>query len=137
MNTYPYLNFEGKCEEAITFYKKAIGAEVVMLMRHGESPEAAPPGMLPPGSENKVMHAEIQIGQSKMMMTDGTCKGTASFNGITINITVDAESEADPLFNSLADGGKITMPLCKTFFAKRFGMLIDRFGLPWMVYVKA
>jgi PhnB protein len=135
MQVNPYLFFEGRCEEALEFYKKAVGAEVTFLMRHKDSPESPPPGVLPPGSENKVMHATFAIGQSTLHASDGHCRGNAKHEGFSLSITVAKPAEADRFFNALADGGQITMPLCKTFFSPRFGMLSDRFGIGWMVYV--
>lgn len=135
MQVQPYLNFEGRCEEAIQFYRKAIGAEVEMLLRNNESPDPHPPGMLPPGAENKVLHATLRIGESTVMASDGYCTGKGGFQGITLSLSAKNEAEADRLFAALSDGGKVKMPLGKTFFSPRFGMLDDRFGLSWMVIV--
>ena len=131
----PYLNFNGRCEEAISFYKTALGAELTMLMRYSETPEPPPPGMVPPGSENKVCHATFRIGESTVMGSDGSCRGTASFQGFTLSLTVANEAEADRAFAALAAGGKVQMPLAKTFFSPRFGMVEDKFGVAWMVYM--
>ena len=135
MQIQPYLSFDGRCEEAINFYRKAVGAQVEMMMRFKESPEPPQPGMVPPGSENKVMHAAIRIGDSTVLASDGRCQGKPSFQGIMLSLTVSSEAEADRAFNALADGGKVQMPLGKTFFSPRFGMVADRFGVNWMVYV--
>jgi PhnB protein len=135
MQIQPYLFFDGRCEEAIEFYKRAIGAEVQMLMRFKESPDAPPPGMIPPGSEDKVMHASLKIGDSVVMASDGECGGKPSFQGFSLSLTVPNEAEADRLFAALADGGEVRMPLGKTFFSPRFGMLADRFGVGWMIMV--
>ncbi len=131
----PYLNFDGRCEEAIEFYKKALGAEVEMLMRFNESPEPSPPGAASPGTENKIMHASLKIGDARIMASDGYCQGKAGFSGITLSLSVGDEAAADKAFNALADGGQIHMPLGKTFFSPRFGMVADRFGVPWMIIV--
>jgi PhnB protein len=131
----PYLNFDGRCEEALEFYKKALGAEVTMLMRYGENPEPPPPGTMTPGTENKVMHSSFRVGDTTVMASDGHCKGEPKFQGVTLNLTLNSVAEADRIFNALADGGKVNMPLDKTFFSPRFGMLTDRFGLGWMIYV--
>ncbi len=131
----PYLFFEGRAEEAVEFYRKALGAEVQMLMRYKESPEPPPPGMVPPGSENKVMHASLRIGDATVMMSDGECGGKPNFEGFSLSLTVKTAGEADRFFNALADGGKVQMPLSKTFWSPRFGMVADRFGVGWMVNV--
>src|SRR6476646_10690235 len=102
----PYLNFDGRCEEAIEFYKKALGAEVTMLMRNNESPEPHPPGMMAPGTENKVLHASLRVGGSNIMASDGYCKGQPNFNGITLSLSVADEAAADRAFSALSEGGK-------------------------------
>jgi PhnB protein len=130
----PYLFFDGKCEEAIEFYKKALGAEVVMLMRFKDSPEPPPPGSAPVDS-NKVMHAQFQIGGTVVMASDGRASGQPKFEGFALALSVKTEAEADKAFNALADGGKVEMPLAKTFFSTRFGMVSDKFGVFWMVLV--
>jgi PhnB protein len=132
----PYLFFDGRCEEAIQFYKTALGAEVDMLMRFKESPEPHKPGMLPPGSENKVMHASFRVGDSTVMASDGRCLGRPNFEGFSLSLTVRNDAEAERLFNALVkDGGKVCMPLAKTFYSSRFGMVNDRFGVGWMIIV--
>ncbi len=130
----PYLFFNGRCEEAIEFYRKALGAEVDMLMRFNESPDEPPPGMIPQDWGNKVMHAALRIGGSTIMASDG-CESGAKFGGFSLSVAVKTEAEADRAFDALADGGEITMPLGKTFWSPRFGMLTDRFGVGWMVIV--
>ena len=131
----PYLFFNGRCEEAFTFYKRALGAEVTALMRFKDSPEPQPPGMLPPGSDNKVMHGVLRIGDTTILASDGQCSGTTSFQGFALTITASSEAEGDKLFAALSDGGQVQMPMSKTFFASRFGMVADRFGMLWMVIV--
>ena len=135
MHIQPYLSFEGRCEEALEFYKKALGAEVQMLMRMKDSPEPPPPGMVPPGSENKIMHVAFRIGETTVMASDGGCQGKPTFGGITLALTAADEAEADRLFAALAEGGQVRMPIGKTFFSPRFGMVADRFGVPWMIVV--
>ena len=135
MHVESYLFFNGRCEEAIEFYKRALGAEVLMLMRNKESPEPTPPGMLPPGSENKVMHATIRVGSSNLMLSDGRCDGKPVFNGFSLSLNAASVAEAERLFAALADGGAVQMPLAKTFWSPRFGMVADRFGVGWMVSV--
>ena len=136
MIVQPYLFFDGRCEEAINFYRKAAGAEVVMVLRFKEAPEPHQPGMIPPGAENKVMHAAFRIGQSTVLASDGHCKGKPSFQGFSLSLTVASEAEADRVFAALGDGGQVQAPLSKTFFSPRFGMVADRFGVTWMVYVE-
>jgi PhnB protein len=131
----PYLFFNGRCEEAVEFYKNALGAEVLMLMRFKESPEPPQPGMIPPGSENKIMHVSLRIGDATVMASDGHCGGQPNFQGFALSLTVPNEAEADRLFSALANGGQVQMPLAKTFFAPRFGMVADRFGVSWMIIV--
>lgn len=135
MLVQPYLFFDGKCEEAVEFYRKALGAKVSVLMRYKDSPEPPPPGMVPPGSENKVMHVSFQIGDATVMASDGRCQGQPSFQGISLSLTVANEAEADRVFAALGEGGQVQMPLTKTFFSPRFGMVADRFGVSWMVLV--
>jgi PhnB protein len=135
MQVQPYLFFDGRCEEAVEFYQKALGAKVTMLMRFKDSPEPPEPGMVPPGSENKVMHASLQIGETTVMASDGRCHGQPSFQGFALSLTVPDEASADRLFARLADRGQVQMPLTKTFFSPRFGMVADRFGVSWMVLV--
>ena len=131
----PYLFFDGRCEEAIEFYRRTLGAEVTMLMRFKDSPEPPQPGMCPPGAGDKVMHASFRIGDATVMASDGRCQGRPSFQGFSLSLTVPNEVEAERLFASLADGGQVQLPLAKTFFSPRFGMVADRFGVLWMIYV--
>lgn len=135
MQIQPYLFFEGRAEEAAEFYKSKLGAEVTMLMRNKDSPEKPPPGMLPPGSESKVMHMALRIGDTTVLMSDGSCKGKPSFHGFSLSLTVKDAAEAAKVFAALSDGGQVQMPLGKTFFSPSFGMVADRFGVGWMVYV--
>jgi PhnB protein len=130
----PYLTFSGRCEEALAFYKKALGAEVEMAMRFNESPDPPPPGMLEAGFETKIMHASFRIGDLRLMATDG-CDSKSKFDGFNLALTVSTEAEADKYFNGLANGGEVSMPLGKTFWSPRFGMVKDRFGVHWMVMV--
>ena len=135
MQVQPYLFFDGRCEEAIEFYRRALNAEVEMLMRFREAPERPPPGTVPPGSENKVMHASIRIGDTTVMASDGHCAGKPAFQGFSLSLTVQDTAEAERRFAALADGGQVQMPLAKTFFSERFGMVADRYGVPWMIVV--
>lgn len=131
---HAYLNFEGKCEEALEFYKRALGAEVDMILRYKESPEAPPPGCAP-SDPNKIMHAQFRIGDTVIMAADGRGSGKPTFQGVSLALTVPTEPDVDRAFNGLAEGGQVGMPLAKTFFAARFGMVIDRYGLTWMIMV--
>jgi PhnB protein len=135
MQIQPYLFFEGRAEEAAEFYKAKLGAEVTMLMRNKDAPEKPPPGMLPPGSENKVMHMALRIGDTTVLASDGGCKGKPNFQGISLSLTVKDAAEAAKVFAALAAGGQVQMPLGKTFFSPSFGMVADKFGVGWMVYV--
>jgi PhnB protein len=130
-----YLMFDGRSEEAIEFYKRTLGAEVQMLMRFKDSPVPPPPGCAAPNSENKVMHAQIRIGGTVVMLSDGRCTGKPVFEGISLSLSVATVADAEKYFKALADGGKVQMPLEKTFFSASFGMVTDRFGVNWMVLV--
>jgi len=130
----PYLFFNGNCEEAIDFYKKALGAELVMLMRYRESPEPPPPGMVPAGWDDKVMHASLRIGNGTLMASDGCSEGP-SFKGFSLSLSAADEAEAKRIFGALCEGGQVQMPLGKTFWSPCFGMVADRFGVGWMVTV--
>ncbi|HME24743.1 MAG TPA: VOC family protein [Acetobacteraceae bacterium] len=133
MQVQPYLFFDGRCEEAIEFYRRTLGAEVQMLMRWQDSPEPCPEGTIPPGSENKVMHAALQIGGTTVMASDGRCGGAPTFQGFSLSLDAADDAEAKRLFERLSDGGQVQMPLGKTFFASSFGMVADKFGVSWMV----
>jgi PhnB protein len=135
MRIEPYLFFDGRCEEALAFYKGAVGAETTMLMRYNQCPDPLPPGAIPPGSENKVMHASMKIGDATVMAADGKCGGAPAFEGFSLTYNASNEAEADRVFAALSQGGQVTMPLGKTFFAPRFGMCSDKFGVGWMVIV--
>ena len=134
MKIQPYLQFDGRCEEAIEFYRKALGAEDIMLLRMKDGPEETR-GMVPPGGENKIMHASFRIGETTVMASDGKCMGQPIFAGFHLSLIVDNDAEAGRLFAALAEGGKVQMPLTKTFFSSSFGTLADRFGVQWMIVV--
>jgi PhnB protein len=135
MQVQPYLFFEGRAEEAIEFYRRAIGAKPGMMMRYKDSPEAPPPGRVPPGSDNKIMHAEMQIGDTLVMVSDGMVSGKPSFKGFSLAIDAPDVATLDKQFAALSEGGKVEMPLGKTFWSPRFGMLTDKFGVGWMLGV--
>lgn len=132
----PYLTFGGRCEEALEFYRKAVGAQVDAMMSFKDSPEPPPPGVLAPGFENKVMHAAFRIGASTVMASDG-CGPDSRFDGFSLSLMAPTVDDAKKLFEALSDGGKVTMPLGPTFWSPCFGMLVDRFGVSWMVIVLA
>ncbi len=132
MHVQPYLFFDGRCEEALDFYKKAIGAQVEMLMRWKDSPDKS---MCTPDNADKVMHVQFKVGDSTIMGSDGRNTGNPNFQGFALTINAKDEAEVDRLFNALSDGGKVTMALTKTFFSPRFGMLADKFGMNWMLIV--
>jgi PhnB protein len=136
MQVQPYLFFDGRAEEAIEFYKRKLGAKVEMLMRFKESPEAPPPDKVPPGSDNKVMHACLRVGDTAVMASDGNCAGKPNFHGFSLSLSAKDEADAKRLFAALGDGGQVQMPLGKTFFSPAFGMVADRFGVSWMVIVE-
>lgn len=129
----PYLFFGGRCEEAIEFYRKALGAEVRMMMRFNEAPE--PQHEMPECFQHKIMHASLRVGDTLLMASDGRCEGPATFEGFSLSITVPDEAEAERAFAALSEGGLVTMPLEKTFWAPKFGMLQDKFGVGWMISV--
>ena len=137
MHVQPYLFLDGRCEEALEFYRSTLGAEITMLMRFKESPEPPQPGMVPPGSDNKVMHSSFRIGDTTLMASDGRCLGKPTFQGFSLSLTVPDDAEAERLFAALGKGGQVQAPLTKTFFSSRFGMVADRFGVSWMVIVQS
>ena len=133
----PYLFFDGRCEEALEFYRRALGAEVTALIRFKDSPEPPQPGACAPGSGDKVMHSSFRVGDASLMASDGRCQGKPNFEGFSLSLTVPDEAQAEGLFAALGEGGQVQMPLAKTFFSPRFGMVADRFGVSWMIYVAA
>ncbi len=134
MPVTPYLFFDGRCEEALEFYKKTLGAKVEMMMRFKEAPD---PSMCSRGSENKIMHACFRLGDAAIMASDGRNQGKPKFEGFALSINPKDEADAARTFGALAEGGQVQMPLSKTFFAKSFGMVADRFGVGWMIIVEA
>jgi len=131
MHVQPYLDFNGRAQEAIDFYKRAVGAEVTMLMHFKDCPE--PNAATSPANKDKVMHAALKIGDSTVFASDGRCSGTTNFHGIALALNAKDKADAKRLFGALAEGGQVNMPLTKTFFSPAFGMLADRFGVGWMV----
>lgn len=129
-----YIFFGGNCEEALEFYKKALGATVGMMLRFNESPDPVPEGMLPAGFENKVMHADFSVGSTMILASDG-CSESAAHSGYSLALIVATEADADKYFNALAEEGEVRMLLTKTFWSPRYGQVTDRFGVAWMVMV--
>jgi PhnB protein len=132
MKVQPYLFFDGRCEEAAEFYKKALGAKTQMMMRNKESPE--PHGS--PAMSEKILHMRMRIGDTIILMSDGHSEGNPKFEGFALSVTVGSDAEAQRQFAALSEGGKVRMPMGKTFFSSNFGMVTDRFGVMWMVYVE-
>ena len=133
MKVQAYVTFGGRCEEALEFYKKAVGAEVKDLLRWKDSPDAAM--QPPPGYEEKVMNASFRIGDTELMADDGMGAKDVEFKGMTLALSVADDAEAKRVFTALGEGGSVQMPLAKTFWTSSFGMLTDKFGVPWMVNV--
>jgi PhnB protein len=138
MQIQPYLFFDGRCEQAIAFYREAVGARLLMLMRYGEAPGGAaqcPDGSTPPA--DKVMHAAFQVGQSTVLASDGFSRGQPEFKGFSLSLGTADDAGAKRAFEALAAGGQVQVPLGPTFFASSFGMLVDRFGVQWMINIGA
>ncbi len=135
MQVRPYLFFDGSCEEASQYYRRALGAEVQMLMRFKDGPpNAGGEGCAPaPGTEQKIMHMSLKIGNTVLLASDGRCQGKPNFQGFALSLSAANDAEAERLFAVLADGGQVQMPMAKTFFASRFGIVADRFGVMWMI----
>jgi PhnB protein len=133
MQIQPYLFFDGRCDEAIAFYKKTLGAEVGLLMRWKDCPDKS---MATSANADKVMHASLKIGEARVMASDGRNTGNPKFEGFALSLNAKDEADADRMFNALSAGGKVTMPMSKTFFSSRFGMCADKFGMHWMVIVE-
>ncbi len=130
MEVNAYLTFDGKCVEALEFYKSKLGAKVTAIMRFKEAPDQS---QIKPESKDKVMHSEFQLGETKVMASDGYCTGKPSFSGFSLVIQCKDDAEAAKHFKALSDGGQVTMPLDKTFFASSFGIVSDKFGVSWML----
>jgi PhnB protein len=126
----PYLYFGGRCDEAIEFYEQAVGAEVQFVFRYKDGPDQS---MTPPAAGDKVMHARILVGNTVIFVSDGHCEGKTDFKGFSLSIAAPSEADAERIFEALAKGGSVTMPMGKTFFSPKFGMVVDKFGVPWMV----
>ena len=133
MHIEPYLQFDGRAEEAAEFYQQALGATVEMMLRFSQTPDQPPPGMLPPNSENKVMHMALRIGNTTLLGSDGACRGKPSFGGVDLALQVASPEEARRMFDGLAQGGTVRMALGRTFFSDAYGIVTDRFGVGWMI----
>lgn len=129
----PYLVFNGNCAEALAFYQQALGAQVDMIHRFKDSPD---PSMCPPGLGDKIMHVSFRVGNNRLMASDGQCQPGQGFSGFHLSIGLKDEARAEQIFAKLSDGGKVQMPLTKTFWAPKFGMVTDRFGVSWMINVE-
>ncbi len=137
MLAQPYLNFDGRCDEALDFYRRTLDTEVTALMRFKDNPEVCASGMVPPGAEDKVMHSSFRIGGSTLMASDSACSGRPNFQGVSLALTTANDDEAKRRFKALSDGGRVEMPMEKTFFSSSFGVVVDRFGVTWMVVVES
>lgn len=135
MPTEPYLFFNGRCQEAIDFYTNAAGARLEAAMRYSQSPQPLPDGCLPPGWSEKIMHASVVIGGSRVFFADGNSAEKAKFDGFALTLSVPSAEEAARTFAALSDGGAVIVPLAPTFYSPSFGMLTDRFGVMWMIMV--
>ena len=136
MQVQPYLFFDGRCEEALEFYKKTLGAKVEMMMRFKENPDKDKNPNCMPADDNKIMHAAFKVGDTMVMGSDGMAAGgKPEFKGFSLTVSAKDDAEAEKTFAALSDGGKVEMPLTKTFFSSKFGMLNDKFGIGWMVIV--
>ena len=133
MSLQPYLFFDGLLEEALDFYKRAVGAEVQMLMRNKDAPEPPQSGTAPATSAEKILHAAFKVGDALILASDGECKGKPDFRGFALALSFSDAVAVERAFNALASGGRVSMPLAKTFFSESFGMLVDRFGVHWML----
>ena len=131
MQVQPYLNFNGRCEEALQFYSKHLGAKIEMMMRFKEMPGPQQPGMTAP--PDKILHAAFRVGDAQLLASDSHCTGKPAFEGIALAVTARDDAEAKRVFGALSDGGKVQQPLIPTFFSSSFGMVDDRFGVSWMV----
>lgn len=131
----PYLFFDGRCEEALAFYKTVLGAQVQMMMRYSDSPEPQQESGCGPVAADKIMHASFSVGETVLMASDGMASGAPEFKGFSLSVSVATEEEARRIFAALAEGGQVQMPLSQTFYSPCFGMVADKFGMGWMVMV--
>lgn len=132
MQIQPYVFFDGRCEEALEFYQQSVGAEIGMLLRYRDNPD---PSTNPPGAEDNIMHGEMRIGESTVLVSDGHCGGSPTFEGFALTLIAKSVEESERLYKALEEGGQVLVPLGKSFFSPSFGMLTDQFGVMWLVYV--
>ncbi len=130
MELSPYLMFDGRCEAAFRFYEQCLGAKVIMMMTYDEAPAGAD---IAPNTSKKVMHARLAVGDRVLMGSDAPADRFRPMQGFSITLSIAEPAEAERVFDALAKNGKINMPMAETFWAKRFGMVVDQFGTPWMV----
>ena len=130
MDLVTYLGFDGQCEVAFKHYEKVLGGKILMMMRNGDMPPGTP---FPPGAEKRIVHARLKVGERLLMGGDAPPGRASKPQGFCANVMVDTAAEAERIFRELGEGGTIQMPIAETFWATRFGMLIDKFGVPWMV----
>jgi PhnB protein len=130
MQVIPYLTFSGNCEEAFRHYAQVLGGNIGMMMKYEDMPDTEP-GM--PGRHGQIMHARLVAGDSTLMGSDSPPENFERPAGISINLQVDSVEEAERLYQALSEGGEVRMPLAETFWAVRFAMFVDRFGIPWMI----
>lgn len=130
MKLVTYLTFAGRCAEAFRFYERALGGEILMMSTFADSPMAS---QVPPGEQGRIIHARLQVGDQLLMGSDCPPGMDVKPDGFSVSVQVDSVEEADRCFHALAEGGTVRMPIQQTFWSPRFGMLVDRFGIPWMV----
>lgn len=135
MRIEPYLFFNGQAEEALAFYERALGGQVESKMRYAECPDPVPPEQLPPGGPQKLLHARLHLGEMALMMSDGVPRDGGGFRGFSLTLQYSTEADARRVFDVLTEGGQMLLPLSRTFFSPCYGMLVDRFGVQWMVMV--
>ncbi|WP_250124683.1 VOC family protein [Chroococcidiopsis sp. CCMEE 29] len=133
MKLNPYLMFNGQCEAAFKFYEQCLGGKITTMMPYGESPEPLMTDQLTPEWRNKIMHVSLTIGDQELMGSDSPPEYDEEAKGFSVSISLNDPIEGERIFNTLAENGTVRMPFQQTFWAYRFGMLVDRFGIPWMI----
>jgi PhnB protein len=135
MQVTPYLYFNGRCEEALSFYQQTIGARVECQMRFSDCPGELDPNMVPPGTEHRIMHAAFKLGETTIFAADGCASAEMKPAGFGLSLQTPDVAEAEQLFNALAWEGEVRMAMTKTFFSPSFGIVVDKFGVNWLIYV--